>query len=167
MSAKVSDRVETCSFDSPLHSTSDLTQCHTITYEFCNGVPCGLTDLYKLRIAAGTYLDRTGCISDKTIEYTATIDFNNISDLEDSLVIAPWSSVCCYLVPADVTGESELTSMLADVSLHLLSHIVQLDTGLTHRVTGVQTCALPISPETLPALRSFSNSSLLSIRGPP
>ena len=74
----------------------------------------------------------TGGVADVPVELRSAVDLDDVADLEHGLVRAAGGVVRGDLVDADVAGEREAAPVLTDVTLHLLSDIVQLDPLLHH-----------------------------------
>lgn len=127
MTAEILDGNETVAIDAHLNGPADLPEGHSVSDELGDGVPGSLGGLHELGVPLGTDLDRSSRISDESVELRSAIDLDDISELEDGLVVTGRGVMGRDLVPADVAGECESASVLADVSLDLLSDIVQLD----------------------------------------
>ena len=124
--------MEPCALDGHLDGTADLPQGHPVADELGDRVPGGLGDLHEVPVAVGPDLHGPGGVADVTVELGAAVHLDDVTDLEDGLVVAAGRVMGSYLVYADVTGERETASVLTDVALHLLRDIVELHSFLDH-----------------------------------
>ena len=132
VAAEVLHRAEPCGLDGHLDGASDLGQRHSVSDELGNGVPGALGDLHEVPVGVGADLDGPGGVADVPVQLRTAVHFDHVADLEHLLVGAARRVMRGDLVDADVAGECEAASVLADVTLYLLCDIVQLHAFFYH-----------------------------------
>jgi hypothetical protein len=96
---------------------------NTLADELRNGVPRTFGGLHEVPVGVGGNFHGGGGISDVSVEDGTAVDLDDVADLEAGLVVGSGGVMCSDLVDAEVAGECNTASVVADVSLDLLCDI--------------------------------------------